>query len=126
MFQTTIISGNLGGDPELRFTHDGTPVCNFSVAVNKSYAGSDGTKHETVTWFRVITWRKAALTCNEWLKKGRNVLVEGEIGTSAWIGDDGKPRATLELTAKVVRFGPNGNSNGKHEPEVVTDEEIPF
>ena len=126
MFQTTIISGNLGSDPELRYTHDGTPVCNFSVAVNKSYAGSDGTKHETVTWFRVVTWRKSALVCNEWLKKGRNVLIEGEIAASGWIGDDGKPRATLELTAKVVRFGPSGN--GKPAPEQATDDsaEIPF
>ena len=103
MHQTTIIIGNVGRDPELRFTPSGVPVCSFSVATSRSWTDADGVKQERTTWFRVTAWRKLAEICNQYLAKGRQVMVEGEVDVSAWI-NDGEARATLELTARTVKF----------------------
>lgn len=107
-FQQCIIQGNLGRDPELRYTPDGTPVCDFSVAVNNY--------KDEVTWFKVTVWRKQAETCNQYLRKGSAVLVVGEIAASAYIPrDGGDPRASLELTARDVRFLSGGREDGDSE-----------
>lgn len=118
--QTTIV-GNLGSDPKMDYTPDGTPVCSFSIAVNRKWNNADGTSGEKVTWFRVTTWRKLAESCNQYLQKGRQVLVVGEVVASAWSDQTGTPRATLELTARDVRFlgGANGHSQ---EVEAVEEE----
>ena len=130
MFSQTIIAGNLGKDPELRYTPNGTAVCNFSVAVNKSWKDREtGEKNEKTTWFRVTAWRGLAETCSQYLSKGRAVLVEGEIDASAWAGQDGEPRASLELTAFNVTFLPGSNGNGAQAgppPVEYTDTDIPF
>ena len=104
MYQHTVIVGNLGRDPEMRYTPSGIPVTSFSVAVSRKWKGQDGEMHEKTTWFRVTAWRKLAELCNQYLSKGRLVLVEGEVDASAWMGQDGEPRASLELTAQNVRF----------------------
>ncbi|MBN2469649.1 MAG: single-stranded DNA-binding protein [Anaerolineae bacterium] len=104
MYQYTVIVGNVGRDPELRYTPDGTAVCDFSVAVNRRWTGSDGEQKEKTTWFRVTCWRKLAETVNQYVTKGRQVLVTGEVDASGWVGQDGEPRATLELTARDVKF----------------------
>ncbi len=104
MFQRIVIVGNLGSDPEMRFTPSGVPVTSFSVAVNRRWTDSNGEQREKTTWFRVTAWRKLAELCNQYLSKGRLVLVEGEIDASAWLDNQGNPRATLELTARNVRF----------------------
>ncbi len=110
MYQTTTIVGYLGGDPEMRYTPSGTPVTSFSVAVNRKWNGKDGEQQEKTTWFRVTAWRKLAENCTQYLHKGSLVLVEGDIDVSAWTGQDGQPRASLELTARSVRFlSPKGN-----------------
>jgi len=109
MFQRIVIVGNLGSDPEMRFTPAGVPVTSFPVAVNRRWTDGNGEPREKTTWFRVTAWRKLAELCNRYLSKGRLVLVEGEVDTSAWSDDRGNPRATLELTARAVRFlGGNG------------------
>ncbi len=104
MFQRIVIVGNLGSDPEMRFTPSGVPVTSFSVAVNRRWTDSNGEQREKTTWFRVTAWRKLAELCNQYLSKGRLVLVEGEIDASAWLDNQGNPRATLELRAHNVRF----------------------
>ncbi len=104
MYQKIVIVGNLGSDPEMRFTPSGVPVTSFSVAVNRRWTDSNGELREKTTWFRVTAWRKLAEQCNQYLSKGRLVLVEGEIDASAWLDNQGQPRATLELTARNVRF----------------------
>ncbi len=104
MYQKLVIVGNLGSDPEMRYTPDGTPVTSFSVAVNRRWTAKDGSQGEKTTWFRVTAWRKLAETCNQYLSKGRTVLVEGDIDASAWTAKDGTARASLELTARNIRF----------------------
>jgi single-strand DNA-binding protein len=105
MFQQCIIIGNLGKDPEMRYTPDGTPVTSFTVAVNRKWSGRDGGEGgEKTWWFRVTCWRKLAETTNQYLKKGKQVMVIGEVDASAFTGQDGQPRASLELTARDVRF----------------------
>lgn len=140
MFSKTIIVGRLGKDPELRFTSGGQPVCSFSVATDRTWTDAKGERQEKTTWFRVTAWGKLAELCNQYLAKGRMVLVEGEIDASAWIPSDAQePRASLELTARNVRFlggksegGEGGGtkfSNGAFAPGQgphIDEEELPF
>ncbi len=118
MYQKVVIVGNLGTDPEMRFTPSGVPVTSFNVAVNRRWKDSNGELREKTTWFRVTAWRGLAEQCNQYLSKGRLVLVEGEIDASAWLDSEGKPRATLELTARNVRF------LGRRETADVTTNEV--
>lgn len=113
MYQSTIVIGNVGGDPELRYTTGGVAVCSFSVAVNRVwYDRQTKEKREKTTWFRVSAWRGLAETANEYIRKGMLVMISGEVKASAFIGKDGQPHATLELTAQEIRFlsRPNGNA----------------
>ena len=129
MFQQLIIVGNLGKDPEMRYTPSGVPVTTFSVAVNRRWTNQDGTPGEETTWFRVTAWRKLAETCSQYLAKGRQVMVIGRVQVSAYEGQDGSPRASLEVTADSVRFlGGRGDAggNGVAVGEMIEEEEIPF
>jgi len=131
MYQSTVVVGHLGRDPEMRYTPDGTPVTSFSIATSRKWTGADGQAQEKTTWFRVTTWRKLAETCNQFLAKGRLVLVEGDIDVSAWSDKtSGEPRATLELRARTVRFlGGKGEKAEGAEPGAAApeaEEEIPF
>ena len=114
MYQYTVIAGNVGRNPEMRYTPGGDAVCDFSVAVNRRWTGQDGQQQEKTTWFRVTCWNKLAETVNQYVTKGRQVLVTGEVDASAWVGDDGEARATLELTARDVKFlgGRNDDAPG--------------
>lgn len=100
MYQSTVAVGHLGGDPVMRYAPTGEAVCDFRLAVNRK--GKDGA--ESVTWLSVAAWGKLAETCNAHLKKGALVLVEGTVSASAWKDKDGEPHATLQLTARTVRF----------------------
>lgn len=128
MYQSITITGNLGSDPTMRFTADGTPVTNFSVATNRKWTNTDGTKGEKVVWFKVAAWRRLAETCNEYLAKGRQVQVVGEMEPAkAYMGRDGEPRANLELTARSVLFLGGRGDQGVSEPAVEdTSDGIPF
>ncbi len=132
MFQQCIIVGNLGRDPEMRFTPDGTPVTEFTVAVNRRWSRSDGSSGEKTWWFRVTCWRRLAETTNQYLRKGSPVMVIGEVSASAFQGQDGQPRASLELDAREVKFLPKGGSSGNLDDagqsmDYARDEEdIPF
>jgi single-strand DNA-binding protein len=104
MYQNIVVVGNLGRDPEMRYTASGTPVTSFSVATNRRWKSAEGEDREKTTWFRVSAWGQLAETCNQYLTKGQLVLVEGEVDASAWTGNDGEARASLELRARNVRF----------------------
>ena len=115
MFAKLIIVGNLGSDPEMRYTSQGKPYTRLSIAVNRTWANDKGEKQVDTTWFRVTVWGKQAEACSQYLSKGRMVLVEAEqIKASAYLSRDNQPAATLEVVARNVRFlGGNGNGNGK-------------
>ena len=129
MFQQTIVIGNVGNDPELRYTASGVPVANFSVAANERWKSQDGQPQERTTWFRVAAWNKLAENCSQYLHKGSKVMVIGRVSAHAYIAADNAPKATIEVTATTVRFlSPAGN--GKTEPgafaEEAEEEEVGF
>ena len=99
-----LIIGNVGSDPEMRYTPNGNPVTTFSVATNRRYTTSEGEQREETEWFRVSAWNKLAETCNQYVTKGMKVYVEGRLKSSPWVGNDGQPRAGNEITANDVRF----------------------
>ena len=105
MYQQITLVGNLGRDPEMRYTPSGVAVTSFSVAVNRSWTGQDGQRQDKTTWFRVTAWRGLAETCNQYLTKGQKALVVGEVEEpSTWTDREGNTRASLEVTARTVRF----------------------
>lgn len=105
MYQQITLVGNLGRDPEMRYTPSGVAVTNFSVATSRSWTGKDGQRQEKTVWFRVAAWRGLAETCNQYLTKGQRVLVVGEVEEpSTWTDQEGNTRASLEVTARTVRF----------------------
>ncbi len=99
-----MLIGNLGTDPEMRFTPSGTPVASFSLATNRVYTTSDGERKQETEWFRVSAWRKQAESCNQFLTKGQRVYVEGSLRTRTWEDRDGQRRVTLEVNADRVLF----------------------
>ncbi len=121
MYHKVILAGHLGRDPELRYTQDGDPVTNFSVATSRKWTGRDGEKHEETIWWRVSVWGKQAETTNQYLAKGSAVLIEGAIvpsdkgGPKIWYSQDGEPRASFEVRAQSVRFLGRGSSHGNGE-----------
>ena len=132
-YHTIIFVGNLSNDPEMRYTPDGTAVCDFSVAANDSYTNREGERVDKTVWFRVTTWRKLAETCNAYLKKGRKVLVEGRLNPDpntgnprVWERQDGTSAASYEVTAQTVRFlSPRAEGDSGYEVKD-DDGEIPF
>ena len=104
MYQQCIIVGNLGRDPEMRYTANGKAVTVFTVAVNNR-SQEDGEWKDKTTWFRVTCWDKLAETTNQYLKKGRKVFVVGRVDISTWTDkQSGEARGSLELTAREVKF----------------------
>jgi single-strand DNA-binding protein len=110
-FHTVILVGNLGRDPEMRYTPSGQPVTNFSVAVDDSYTNNNGERIDRTIWMRVSTWGKQAESCNTYLKKGSKVLVEGKLVVDPATGaprtftrQDGTTGSSLEVRANTVRF----------------------
>jgi single-strand DNA-binding protein len=142
MFQTIILAGNLGRDPEMRYAPNGNPVTTFSVATNRQYTNNNGENIKETIWFRVSVWGKMAETCNQYLKKGSKVLVEGRLtadpvsgGPRIWQSKDGQSRASFEVTAQTVRFltsrseseaGAGGAATSEEAPSTPSDEDIPF
>ncbi len=141
MFHTVILVGNLGREPEMRFTPDGQTVTNFNVASNRQYTNSAGESVKETIWFRVAVWGKQAESCNQYLHKGSRVLVEGRLnpdpetgGPRIWEGN-GRHGASYEITAQIVRFlssreedqasAEGGYSNGAGQEQTEQDE-IPF
>lgn len=138
MYHTIIIVGNLGRDPEMHYTPAGQAVTNFSVATSRQYTGSDGNQVKETIWFRVSAWGKQAETCNQYLKKGSKVLVEGRLtpdpstgGPRLWQRQDGTTNASFEVSANTVRFlSSRGEDEGSYPAGdshmVAESDDIPF
>lgn len=103
-FNKIIVVGNLGRDPELRYTPQGTAVCSFTMASNERRRDKGGEQQDVTTWFRVTVWGKQAETVSKYLTKGRSVYVEGRLHVEEWTDRDGKSRHTLEVNASDVQF----------------------
>src|SRR3990170_1959520 len=128
-----MIIGNLGADPEMRYTADGNAMTSFRVASSRNYSGPDGERREETEWFSVVTWRKLAEQCSQFLQKGRRVYVEGRLKTRSWDTPDGQKRYRTEVVAERVLFLDRApgvplpeEHEGREPPEHVEAEEIPF
>ena len=145
-FNKIIIVGNLGRDPELRYTPQGTAVCSFSVATSEKKRDKGGDMQDVTTWFRVTLWGKQAETASKYLTKGKPVYIEGRLRIEEWTDRDGNNRQSLEVNATDMQFiGGNRNddyagdtspdndfdtrtpaSAGEMNQSAPTDDDIPF
>ena len=99
-----ILIGNLGGDPELKYTPSGSSVTNFNLATNESWVDGKGERQEKTEWHRIVVWGKLAEICNEYLKKGSKIYIEGRLQTRSWDGQDGNKRYTTEIVARDMQM----------------------
>ncbi len=108
-----ILIGNLGKDPEIRYTQSGTAVANFTVATTESWGGKDGQERQEKTeWHNIVAWARLAEICNQYLAKGRQVYIEGRIQTRKWEDRDGNTRYTTEIVARDMQMlGSRGDSD---------------
>ena len=129
-FNKVILMGNLTRDPELRYTPSGAPVCNFDLAMNRSYTTQGGEKRDEVCYMTVVVWGKQGEACGQFLEKGRQVYVEGELRHRSFENKEGKEQHVTEIVAQKVRFlGGSNNGKAKEEqpPQVDPDgDDIPF
>ena len=141
MYHTIIIAGNVGKDPEMRYTPSGQAVTSFSVATNRQYTTGNGEQVKETIWFRISTWGKTAEICNQYVKKGSKVLIEGRLtpdkntgGPRIWTKQDGSAGASFEVTANTVRFLSSRGEGGGDMPthggmegaEIPPEDDIPF
>ena len=131
-YEKYTIIGNLGRDPELRYTQAGVPVVSFSVALSETWTDKNtGERREKSKWVRVTAWKRLAEVCNEYLKKGSSVFCEGTVEVSAYM-KDGEPQASVEMTIREIQFldskssrsENSQNDDGNYTPPTGTD--IPF
>ena len=135
-FHTIIIVGNLGRDPEMRYTPNGNAVTSLNVASNRVYTDSNGQKVKETTWFRVSVWGKQAENANNYLQKGSMVLIEGELRPDKETGNprtftrnDGTTGASYEVFARNLRFlstRAGGSQESVDDSAEMSDEDIPF
>jgi single-strand DNA-binding protein len=126
-----IIIGNLGRDPEMRYTPTGKPVTSFSVACSRTYTTAEGERREETEWFRISAWGKLAEISSQYLRKGSKVYVEGRLRTRQWEGQDGQKRTSVEIDATDLQMldtkarGESGDT-GADESGSVDVDQIPF
>ncbi|MEO8649718.1 MAG: single-stranded DNA-binding protein [Acidobacteriota bacterium] len=145
-FNKITIIGNLGREPELRYTPQGTAVCNFSIATNEKKRDKSGEMQDVTTWFRVTLWSKQAENAAKYLKKGSSVYIEGRLRVEDWTDREGKERYTLEVQGSDMQFigsarsdefsgespseaefaGPADNSGAAFAQAPKNDDDIPF
>lgn len=137
MYHLIIIAGSVGRDPEMRYTPSGQAVTSFSLATNRNYTTSAGEKIKETIWFRVTTWGKLAEVCNQYIKKGSKVLVDGLLvadkstgGPKVLTKKDGSASSSFEVNASTVRFLTSAEMTA-HESrretfEIPTEDEMPF
>lgn len=134
MVNKAIIIGNLGKDPEVRYTAAGVAVTSFTVATTESWT-KDGKKEEKTEWHRIVAWDKLGEICGQYLAKGSKVYIEGKIQTRAWDDKDGNKRYTTEIVARDMKMlspkGSSGGSGGGHYeepplPEPMMGDDVPF
>ncbi len=128
-----ILVGNLGADPELRYTASGTAVAKFRIATSESFTDKQGQKQERTEWHRITAWGKLAEICGQYLAKGKMVYIEGKIRSDTW-EQDGVKRYSYEIVADTMRMLGGGGGRGERETEApfsppeggVPDDDIPF
>ena len=125
-----MIIGNVGTDPEMRFTPNGNPVTTFRIATSRTFTTPEGERKQETEWFTVVTWKKLAESCNQFLTKGKRAYVEGRLHTSAWEGQDGQKRSRVEIVADRVLFLDRQavaplSEEAKADEEIVA-EDLPF
>ncbi|MEO6391279.1 MAG: single-stranded DNA-binding protein [Pyrinomonadaceae bacterium] len=139
-FNKIILVGNLGKDPELRYTPQGNAVCSFSLATNEKRKDKSGELQDITTWFRVTLWGRQAETASQYLTKGRPVYIEGRLRTEEWTDREGAKRQSLEVTATDMQFIGGGRQDDSHHPpaanrddgitagssDMTADDDIPF
>lgn len=135
MLNKVMIIGNLGNDPEVRYTGDGTPVTSFSIATTEKWKGKDGQMKESTEWHKIQAWRRLAEICGEYLRKGSKVYIEGKIQTRKWQDQSGADRYTTEIVANEMKMLDGKSGSGKQsgssagpgymEPPS-TGEDVPF
>jgi single-strand DNA-binding protein len=133
-----ILVGNLGRDPEIRYTQQGTAVANFSLATTNRFKNRSGEMEERTEWHRVVAWDKLAEICGQYLAKGRQVYIEGRLQTRDWEDKDGNKRSTTEVVAQTMQMlgrregaaaggGGSPSSGPSQEPgSDLPEDEIPF
>lgn len=99
-----LVIGNVGTDPELRYTPNGNPVTTFRLATSRSYNSPDGERRQETEWFTVVAWNQLAEQCNQYLAKGRRAYVEGRLKSNTWQGQDGQSRFSNEISASRIIF----------------------
>ncbi len=110
--------GNLGQDPEVRYTNAGKAVCNFSVATSHTWKDAEGNPQEKTEWHKIVAWGKLAEICSQYLAKGRKVFVEGRLQTRKWQGQDGNDRYTTEIVIdNMIFLGGREGGNGGSRPQ---------
>jgi len=131
-YQKITIVGNLGRDPEMRYTPDGTPVTTLNIATNRKWNNADGSKGEETTWFRVTCWKRQAEIAAQYLKKGRQVMIEGRLtpdketgGPRVYQRQDGTHGASFEVKAERVIFLSGREDGGQGKAQQSADE-LPF
>ncbi len=138
-FNKITLVGNLGRDPELRYTPQGTPVCSFTMATNERRKDRAGENQDVTTWFKITLWGRQAETAAQYLTKGRPVYIEGRLRVEEWTDKDGRQRHTLEVNATDMQFiggkgeetnSPRTENTVASRPETVeadiSDDDIPF
>lgn len=133
MYHKISIVGNVGRDPEMRFTPSGQAICNFSIAANRNYKSASGESVKETVWFRVSVWGKLAEVCNQYVKKGSLVLVEGRLtpdkatgNPRIWTTTAGDPATSYEVNAETVRFLSKQEGKSHEEAESAPEEDVPF
>ena len=135
MINKAIIIGNLGSDPEVRYTQNGTAVANFNVATTERWKGQDGQMQEQTEWHRIVAFARLAEICGEYLSKGSKVYVEGRIQTRSWNDKDGNKRYTTEIVAREMKMldpkgasssGGGGYAEEPPPPEPRFGDDVPF
>ena len=126
-----MVIGNLGSDPEVRYTQNETPVATFSVASTERWKDSDGNKQEHTEWHRVVAWRRLAEVCGEHLHKGNKVFIEGKMQTRKWEDQDGNTRYTTEIVARDLEMIGSRQENAGSPPngdikEPPMPDDVPF
>ena len=115
MLNKITVIGNVGRDPEMRYTPSGSPVTSFSLATNRNYTTADGERHEETEWFRVVAWNRLAEQCNQYVTRGMRVYAEGRLKSDTWTDREGQTRFTNEIIAFTVLFLDRAQQRGAYE-----------
>jgi len=131
-----ILVGNLGSDPEVRYTPSGRAVANFSLATTERFTNKEGEKEERTEWHKIVAWARLGEICGEYLTKGSQVYIEGRLQTRSWEDRDGNKRYTTEIVAQAMQMLGGSKKGGEvtsveeshpsEEPISIPDDDIPF